>query len=153
MVIFSLSKKIKGLIKEKRFMKFKCAIIVLGLLMCLPSAYAGKERDPAKKQANIQKVLQQLNLTNEQNEKLKEHRIKHRQKAKQLSEDIQVKRKKLAEELQKSEPDTKKVKQIHSELKKLKAIKADHRLEGILEVRKILTTEQYSKFIELRRKN
>jgi Spy/CpxP family protein refolding chaperone len=134
-------------------MIFKYAVIVLGLLMCIPSAYAQKQRDPAKKEAAIQKVLQQLNLTDGQNQKLKEHRIKHRQKAKQLYEDVQAKRKELADELKKSEPNTKEVKEIHGELKKLKAKKADHRLEGILEVRKILTTEQYSKFIELQGKN
>ena len=134
-------------------MIFKYSVIFLGFLVCTPSAYAKKQHDPAKKEAAIQKVLQQLNLTNDQNEKLKEHRIKHRQKAKQLSEDIQAKRKKLAEELKTSEPNTKEIKQIHSELKNLKAKKADHRLEGILEVRKILTTEQYSKFIELRGKD
>jgi Spy/CpxP family protein refolding chaperone len=134
-------------------MIFKYAVIFLGFLVCVPSAYAQKKHDPAKKEAAIQKVLQQLNLTDDQNEKLKEHRIKHRKKAKQLSGDIRAKRKELAEELKKSEPNTKEVKQIHSELKKLKAKKEDHRLDGILEVRKILTTEQYSKFIELRGKD
>ncbi len=40
---------------------------------------------------------------------------------------------------------------IHNGLKGLLSKKADHRLEGILEVRKILTTEQFRKFCELRK--
>ncbi len=40
---------------------------------------------------------------------------------------------------------------IHNELKDLLIQKADHRLEGILAVRKLLTAEQFRKFCELRK--
>jgi Spy/CpxP family protein refolding chaperone len=41
------------------------------------------------------------------------------------------------------------INRLHSETKKLHAEMADHRLEGILEVREILTPEQFSEFMEL----
>jgi Spy/CpxP family protein refolding chaperone len=41
------------------------------------------------------------------------------------------------------------INQFHTTLKDLHGRRADHRLEGILEVRKILTPEQFSEFMEL----
>ncbi|MDR4497721.1 MAG: hypothetical protein MRK02_07375 [Candidatus Scalindua sp.] len=44
-----------------------------------------------------------------------------------------------------------KINKIHSELKGLYSQKADHRLKGIIEVRKMLTSEQFKRFCELRK--
>ena len=61
------------------------------------------------------------------------------------------KREQIKEELQRADFDSNKVKQIHNELKSLKFQAEDHRLDGILEVRTILTPEQFNKFMELKK--
>lgn len=141
-------------------MKSKIVITILGLVFIASSAYVegsnsdkyNSEEWKAKKEARFEKMQKELNLTPEQAQRLKELRNQHREKRKNGWKDIRAKRQKLQEELQKPKLNEARVRQIHNELKALKAQKADQRLERILEVRKILTPEQFSKFMELTKK-
>ncbi|MCA9408098.1 MAG: periplasmic heavy metal sensor [Candidatus Omnitrophica bacterium] len=98
----------------------------------------------------IAEVHKELGLNSDQEKKLEARRKEHREKMKVLYENIKVKKKDLGEELQKAEMDENRVRTIHEELKELKAEKEDYRLEGILEVREILTPEQFSKFMQIK---
>lgn len=91
----------------------------------------------------------QLNLTEEQKQQLKENKASHREKNKSSFEQAKSYREAMKNELMKPELDMSKIYEIHSQLKTLHAQMADDRLSSILEVRKILTPEQFSKFISL----
>ena len=115
-------------------------------------AFEGDEGDSSKVrwEQNISEMYQHLGLTPEQDKQLKDHRDRHRSQMDTLQKEIKVKREQLGEELQKTDFDIRKVQQIHGDLKSLKARMEDNRLEGILEVRKILTPDQFSKFMKLK---
>ncbi|OGX06283.1 MAG: hypothetical protein A2Z88_00545 [Omnitrophica WOR_2 bacterium GWA2_47_8] len=110
--------------------------------------HKGKMKEKwAEKKAEMYK---ELGLTPEQQAQLDAHKEKHRGQMKGLHEQIKAKREEVRAELQKPEVDTNKVQQVHNELKALKAQQEDHQLEGVLEVRKILTAEQFQKFMQLK---
>ncbi len=96
-------------------------------------------------------VFKQLDLSPEQEKQLNAHRKGHREEGKEIHESIKTKREAMKKELQKQDLDMEEINKIHSELKSMYSRKADHRLEGILEVREILTNEQFIKFMELRK--
>ncbi len=104
-----------------------------------------------KMKAKMQEVFKQLGLSPEQQEQLQSHRKNHRGQGKEFWENMKAKKDAIKNELQKEELNMENVYKIHNELKDLLIQKADHRLEGILAVRKILTTEQFKKFCELRK--
>lgn len=97
--------------------------------------------------ASMQQSSNGLNLTNEQKKLLEENRNKQRGQKKLLFEQMGEKTALIRQELQKDELNMDKIHQINTELKNLQAQILDERLEGILEVRKILTPEQFKKFI------
>lgn len=101
-----------------------------------------------KKDEMKAKMIKDLGLTEEQQQKLEDHRNKHRSQMeanKEVSENLHEQ---LKAELEKTEVDVAKIYSIHQQIKTLNNEEADHRLEGILEVRKILTAEQFKKFQE-----
>ncbi len=114
-----------------------------------PDEMRGEMRE--KMRAKMQEVFKQLELSSEQQEQLQAHRKNYRGQAGQFRENMKAKKDAIRNELQKEELKMENVYKIHSELKDLLIQKADHRLEGILEVRKILTAEQFRKFCELRK--
>jgi Spy/CpxP family protein refolding chaperone len=126
------------------------------LIMQAPvySGYGAKDGEGMKAQwkEKIAAVYEKLGLTPEQKEQLQAHKEKHRAEAAALREEVRVKRDEIRQELQKTDFDVNKVQQLHSELKVLKNGKEDHRLNGILEVRQILTAEQFARFMELKNK-
>ncbi len=104
-----------------------------------------------KMKAKMLEVFKQLDLSPEQEKQLQAHRKNHRGQAGEFREDMKAKKDALRDELQKEELNMEEIYKIHNELKSMLSQKADHRLEGILEVRKILTAEQFRKFCELRK--
>ncbi len=136
---------------------YSTGIIVVMLLASnvysQPTVYnpTGHEAMREKMQARMLEVLKQLDLSPEQEKQLKTQRNKHREQKKEMHENIKAKRDEMKTELQKQELNMAKINKINSELKSIKSINADYKLEGILEVRSILTTEQFTKFMELKR--
>ncbi len=104
-----------------------------------------------KMKARMLEVFKQLDLSPEQEEQLKAHRNNHREQGREFRESLRAKKEAIRNELQNEELNMEEIYKIHNELKGLLSNKADHRLEGILEVRKILTAEQFRKFCELRK--
>jgi len=152
--------KMKGRnIMKTSFKQFVYSIGFIGVMVLTSNLYAREPGDPPleyeamqeKMRARMQEVFKQLGLTPEQERQLKDHRNKHREQAREIHTSIRAKKEEIRDELQKQELNMEKINKIHSELKNLHSKKADHRLEGILEVRKILTTEQFVKFMELKK--
>ncbi len=102
--------------------------------------------DRDRMEGRMEKMKAQLSLTPDQEKKLKEHRQAHREERKKMAETMRAKRDALEQEMAKPSFDEAKVKILHSELQVLRTQMADQRLQGILEVRKILTPEQFAKF-------
>jgi len=107
-----------------------------------------KEKWEAKKAA----IHKELGITEEQEGQLKAYRQQHQSQVKAVKEEIKQKRDEIRQELQKDEMDLARVKQLHEELKALKMKKEDSRLEAILDVRGVLTPEQFKKFSEMKDK-
>ncbi len=138
----------------------KMAFLFLGMALFLASAkgvYAegpqgesfGK-KDKVAWEKKMEKVYKQLGLTDEQKARLKEHREKNQAQRKEYYQEIKAKQEQIRQELQNDQFDVNKVRQIHNELKELRSKMEDFRLEGIIEVRQILTAEQFKKFMELK---
>ncbi|MEW6615907.1 MAG: Spy/CpxP family protein refolding chaperone [Thermodesulfobacteriota bacterium] len=133
-----------------------CSVFVVIVLIFAINPYAfswppdGKYPAESKKHREVKehfnKVFEQLNLTPEQKQKLEENKNKYKEEANRLREEIHNKKELLREELAKPELDMNKITQIHNDLKTVLLKMEDLRLEGILEVRKILTPEQLNKF-------
>lgn len=129
--------------------------IILGILFFPAfSAFAqdreGREFDKKGWEEKVNQMYDKLDLSEEQRQALKEHKQGHREEMKSLKSEIQAKREALQAEMQKGDFSADKVKAINDELKTLQNKMSDQRLEGILEVREILTPEQFSKFNELK---
>ncbi len=132
---------------------------IIGVMFLTSNVYSQPQGDNVnrheemreKMRAKMLEVFKQLDLSTEQEEQLQAHRKSHRGQGKEFWENMKAKKEAIKNELQKEELNMENVYKIHNELKDLLIQKADHRLEGILEVRKILTAEQFRKFCELRK--
>ena len=139
------------------FKNLICSASIIGLILSastvLAQPYGRDKRDPEvmkeRREAHMQRIQEQLNLNEEQQELLEAHKAKHREAMKVFHEAIKTKRGELKTELEKQELDMDQIRKLHSEMKELDAKMADHRLEGILEVREILTPEQFTEFMKL----
>jgi len=97
-------------------------------------------------EAEQQQLYRELGLTEGQKKMLQENRNKHREKARALFAQARDKMDLIRQELQEDELDMERIYRINNELKNLQAQMFDDRLEDILEVRKILTPEQFEEF-------
>lgn len=97
----------------------------------------------------IQEIHNQLNLTDGQKKLLDENKTRDKQMRKARWEKVRFVRDSLNKELMKPDLNMAKIQEIHAQYKVLQAKMADERLESMLSVRKILTPEQFEKFIKL----
>ncbi len=93
-------------------------------------------------------IIQELNLTPEQQKQIESHKEKHMEAFKSLMKAIHEKREAVRNELHKTQLDMDEVRKLHAELKSLVTQKEDFMLEGVLNIRKILTPEQFVLFRE-----
>lgn len=101
-----------------------------------------------KRKERFEKMKKDLGLSQKQEQELEAHKEKHRKEAQALREELRAKREAMKAELDKPSLDEARVTALNEELKVLQGKLADQRLRGILEVRKILTPEQFKKFHE-----
>ncbi len=145
-------------------MKFKIkqfiySLGIIGVMLMASNVYSqsrdkdfpGCEVMRGKMNDRMLEVFKQLDLSPEQEKQLQTHRDNHCEQAGEFRESLITKKEALRSELQKEELNMEEIYKIHNELKDLHSKKADHRLEGILEVRKILTAEQFVKYMELKK--
>ncbi len=129
-------------------------VAVVFSLMSSPLVFAaspergwGGKRDIMGKMGNRhEKLFEELNLSEEQKKKLDENKNKYRDQHKALMDQLKEKRALLQKELQNESLDKPKILQIQNDLKTLENQMSDQRLQGVLDVREILTADQYKKF-------
>lgn len=93
------------------------------------------------------RIYASLGLSEEQKKLLEENRDRHREVVKALSVQMREKIDLIRQELQKEQFNTEEILKANNELKALQAQLLDERIESILAVRKILTPEQFRKFM------
>ncbi|HOY09472.1 MAG TPA: periplasmic heavy metal sensor [Candidatus Omnitrophota bacterium] len=101
-----------------------------------------------RREQHFEEMAKELNLTDEQREKIEAHRQQNAEEVKALMEQISQKRRAIGAELQQPQLDWDKVKQLHGQLKELILKREDLMFSGILKIREILTTEQFMMFHE-----
>ena len=142
-----------------RLRKVFYSLGIVGVMLLSSNVYSQSPEDNfdrheemrEKMKARMLEVFKQLDLSPEQEKQIQAHRDNHREQGREFRESLRAKKEAIRNELQKEELNMENIYEIHNELKGLLSKKADHRLEGILEVRKILTAEQFRKFCELRK--
>jgi Spy/CpxP family protein refolding chaperone len=94
-------------------------------------------------------LYERLNLTEKQRVQLEENRKRHHESMKALSDQLVFMRQQLNQALEKSVLDKGEIAQIKARMDRLQSELSDLRLKGILDVRAILTPEQYEIFSEI----
>ena len=102
----------------------------------------------SKKEAKKAKMIEELGLTEEQQQKLEDHKNTHKSQMNEQREAKKDLHAQLKAEIEKVELDTGTIYSIHEQIKALDIEMADHRLEGMLQIREILTPEQFKIFHE-----
>ena len=142
---------------DTRKMKNIALVVIASLIISLPVIYAAPPDDEGcppgksawdKKGPGPHDIFKDLNLTGEQKKMLEDNKNKHGEERKALFNAMKEKMAAMRLELQKEKLDMAKINQINDEIKNLEAQMTDHRLKGILEVRRILSPEQFKKFTE-----
>jgi len=117
---------------------------VLGLFF-LKEAYAQPFNEgPGRGGAG--KIFEKLNLTPEQETKIREFQKSERQSAKAIHSDMEKKREALKVELDKPVSDQAKIKTLVAEMKDIHGKLIEQRVNGALKMKEILTPEQFAKF-------
>ncbi len=144
---------------DVRLKKIIYTLGIVGVMLLSSNVYSQPRGDRFNRsdemrermKARMLEVFKQLDLSPEQEKQIQAHRENHRGQGREFRENMRAKKEAIKNELQKEELNMENIYKIHNELKDLLLQKADHRLEGILEVRKLLTAEQFRKFCELRK--
>jgi Spy/CpxP family protein refolding chaperone len=126
----------------------KAAVVTLAVGMFMVSgAYAGQVGcAPEGKGDMTKKMAKELNLTADQQAKLEANKAARYEKMKTLREAMKANRDKFREEMKKPDVARAGIEPIVSEMKSLQGQMIDQRVDGIFEVKGILTPEQFEKF-------
>ena len=100
----------------------------------------------AEKQQKFDKLIQKLDLSEEQVARLKEHKQAKMESREKLYAQLGEHKQALKDELEKPASDNARIKQIADSIKQVQSEMVDERIKGILEIKAILTPEQYSEF-------
>jgi Spy/CpxP family protein refolding chaperone len=102
-----------------------------------------------KREERGKKMAKELGLSADQEQQLKDSRKAHREKGEEFRKEMQGKREAMKAELEKPSLDMSRINSLQAEIKDLQGKMDDNRLDGILQVRKILTADQFKKFDEM----
>ena len=131
-------------------------IISLVLTLFISSFIYAAPADPMHKQQDqlrqdFDKISQELNITEDQKQKINELMQADIAKKRELRQQIRQKSESIDEELMKEKPDMKKINDVSTEIQKLNAEIAKINIESKLNVRSILTYDQYSRMEKARK--
>lgn len=129
----------------------KILLTTLISAMCLTSAFARPGMGEGKGKGKFKQMIQELNLTEEQITKIKEHRKENKGDMKGGREEM----KKLREEFQAAfvnGASDSELTSLNGKLKSLKDQKAEARLKKMIFFKNILTKEQRESFLNSRKK-
>lgn len=145
-----LSQKKEITMKTSKLNILLCLVATM-VLSCGAIAYAADENEAQEKKemlAKHEEFFKELGLSEEQQKTLKDNKKKNREEMKTAFQAMKEKRELMRNELQKETLDMNKINGLNEDLKKLQNKMADQKLSGILEVRKVLSPEQFKKFME-----
>ncbi len=94
-------------------------------------------------------MAQVLNLSEDQEKQLKDNRQKQKEAMKSIFEQMKSNRKAFDTEIVKAAPDMTKINDIQAQFKTIQSQMADNHLSSILEIKKILTPEQFAGYMAL----
>jgi len=92
-----------------------------------------------------------LNLTEDQQKQLKAIKQKQRETMKSTFEAIKSNREAFNAEIVKAAPDMNKINELQNQLKTIQSQMADNQLNSVLEIKKIMTPEQFAGFMTLKK--
>jgi Spy/CpxP family protein refolding chaperone len=126
---------------------FVCAMVaVLASCASVSSAQpaAGGSRGPETgRGGDMDDLINELNLTSQQQAQIKKQRNEHFEKNRGASDELRQKRLKLKQELEKETPDTQIIGTLVADINALTARKLEDRVESILSIKQVLTPQQY----------
>lgn len=96
------------------------------------------------------RMAQELGLSKEQQAQLKELRQKHKTERPNTREEVKALRRQIAEELKKNSPSKSKIKTLADRIGEIHAANAVRMADHMLEIKKILTPEQFSKMLDMK---
>lgn len=96
------------------------------------------------------RMAQELGLTQEQQEQLRLLRQKHKAERPDTRAEVKALRRQIAEELKKSSPSRSKIKTLADKIGAIHAANAVRMADHMLEVKVILTPEQFSKMLDIK---
>ncbi len=130
----------------------KVVVLAVVSLLAIPLAYAeslGGHGECARGEGKHKDVFgEELGLSAEQKEQIKQHREENKGAVKELHQQLKAKRDQLKVELDKPASDEGKISLIVEEIKALEGQMIEYRVDRILEMKEILTPEQYQKLQE-----
>jgi Spy/CpxP family protein refolding chaperone len=128
--------------------KTKSVIIGLVAVFLMVNMVYAQEQSGYKQRGKGLKdyLAKELNLTQEQQQKLAENRKAQGEEMKKLHETIKEKQEKLQEELKSPAVTRAAVEPLVNEIKSLQVQLIDSRIGGIFAVKEILTPEQFAQF-------
>ena len=140
--------------KRKSLISAGVLVMVTSFFLAVMPVYAEKDSDycqPRKnggsqKQEKFDNMIEKLNLSQEQVVQLKSHKQSRRQSHEKLISVLKKQKEQLKVELEKPESDNAKIKEIASSIKQTQSEMVDERIKGILEIKVILTQEQFKEF-------
>ena len=100
-----------------------------------------------------QMMAKVLNLSDDQVKQLKDIWEKSKASMKAVHEQMKANREALDAEIVKSAPDMNKVNDLQTQFKALQAQKTDAHLNALLDIKKILTPEQFAGFMALKKES
>lgn len=109
-------------------------------------AYRGEHKGPG-----IEKLVKELNLSDDQKQKLQAVRSKKQEKVKGIRKQMREKRESFRDSMLKNESEST-LRTKHNEIQTIRRTLADLKFDTMMETMKILTAEQKKKFIEMRGK-
>ena len=129
------------------------AVTALFLFAAMP-VYAEKNSDycqsrqkqGGQKQEKFNNLIEKLSLSKEQVAQLKSHKQTKMESRKKLHSALKKQKQELKDELDKPESDNTRIKQIADSIKQIQSEMVDERIKGILEIKAMLSPEQYSEF-------
>jgi len=141
----------------KQIQSVSCMSVLLVLFLSVGTVFAfppgGAEGDCCGKEPrweqHKERMREKLNLSPEEEAALEAFRKEHRAQAKEYHRNIKSTREELKNELEEETLNMDRVNALHATLKDLQGKMEDHRLEGVLKVREILSPDQFSQFLEM----
>ncbi len=138
-------------------MKRALTAVCLSMVLAAPMAHAKMDGGMShergmRMEKRIDEMFSQLDLTAEQKKLIEANRAKNKESRRAIMQEMKNSMKATGDELKKTDLDMAKITALHEEQKKLFNKMSDDRFKSVLEVRKILTKEQFIKFLEMMEK-